>query len=222
MDLDEMRDKWAEHDRKLDEVIRFNRRIMEDRKRLGSQKWLHLFAVGAAIEVLINVVPVLIFGSFNADHWREPRYLIPGAILQAFSLSMLISSIIQLVSAIGIDYSRSVVSIQREIERLKIKRIRITQAVFLTGPLLWAPLLIVGAKGLAGLDLYMILGFKYLFANFVVGLLCIPVGIWIIQFLGAKAEQYSWLRKVRDDLAGQTLRKAGRFLSELEAFVQEG
>lgn len=77
-------------------------------------------------------------------------------------------------------------------------------------------------KQLAALvDAYELLGFSYLVVNLLVGMACIPLVLWLTRFLAPRVEHIPALRRLIDNLTGQSLRTALDALATATAFEHE-
>jgi hypothetical protein len=221
MELQDLKDRWNEYDRKLDANLRLNTRVLREvgLDRVGSS--LRRLTRLIVFELLMGLVATLALGSFIADHLGEMRFLVPAAALDVFVIYFIGWSIRQWVALGSVDYGEPVVEIQRRLELLKIDRIRMTKWVFLLSPLLWTPLLIVSAEGLAGLDAYAVFDRAWLVANFVFGLAVIPLMLWLSKRYADRLRGSSLARRVVDALADRSLNEATGFLGTLSSFERE-
>jgi hypothetical protein len=106
-------------------------------------------------------------------------------------------------------------------EALRAQRIRATMLTLLAAPLLWTPLLIVGLKGLLGLDVYAIFSARYLLANALFGLAVIPLAVWIARRSADRMGRSPLAQRLLRDIAGYNLKAAAGFLSRLARFEAE-
>jgi hypothetical protein len=141
-----------------------------------------------------------------------------GVVLDLFALAILIALIRQIQAALQIDYGQPIATIQKQHAELRMLRIRYIQGIFLAATLAWTPLLIVGLQGFFGLDAYSLLGAPYLFANVLVGLAIIPLGIWLSKKYGDRMGRSPIIQRFMNDLAGHNLNEASRFLATLSEF----
>jgi len=213
IDLDEMREKWAEHDRKLDTSIRLNRQILKT-LQVNKARWalrrMAVILILGAIATLAVIVPL---GAFIYANISEPRFALPAAALDLIAIAILAAQIAQAAIALEIDYSRPVAAIQKRLETLRIVRIRYIQGIFLAAALVWTPLLIVSFKGFFGLDAYSLFPGAWLAGNALFGLAVIPLIIWLFSKFGSD--------RVMDNLAGYNLKAARGFLATLSEFEDE-
>jgi|SRR5579871_1701417 len=226
MDLDALQAKWAEQDRKLDASLRLNRQLLKITYLNRAQSALQRLALGLGLEAAIQLVVVVALGSFLYDHIAEIRFALPAIGLDVFAIVILISLIRQMTLALQLDYGKPVAAIQRQLEALRMLRIRYIQGIFLTATLAWTPMLIVMLKGFLGLDIYRILnkmdhGIAWLVGNLLLGLAIIPLALWLSRRYSDRIKRSRLLRKFMRDLAGYNLNAAADFLSTLSAFEQD-
>jgi hypothetical protein len=221
MDLDDLKAKWAEHDRKLDTSIRLNRELLREIKSSKARSALQRLAAGLALEVIIDLAAIMALGAFIYANREQGRFAFPAIALDLFAIVILNAQIRQIVGALQIDYGQPVATIQKQLERLRMLRIRCTQWTLLIAPLTWTPLLIVGLKGFYGLDAYRLFGVAWLTANLLVGLAIIPLAIWFSRRYGNRMGRWPIIQRLLRDLAGYNLAVATDFLATLSEFEDE-
>src|ERR1700685_2045801 len=181
MELDELKEKWAEHDRKLDLSIRLNQRLIRDaytrRAKVALWRLAAMLALGS-----IAMLPVIVFlGAFTAKNWAMPRFTIPAILLDIAAIAALAALNAQIGMALNIDYTQPIAAIQKRLEMLRKFRIRYIQAIILTSALLWAPMFIVVMKAFLGADVYRLFGTAWMVTNVAFGLAVLPLGIWLLK-----------------------------------------
>jgi hypothetical protein len=215
MELDDLKHAWEMRDRRLDEAIRLNNRVLQTAvgtqakaatKRLSRLLW---------IELLANLVAVIWLGSFLGGHLTVARYAIPAVALDVLAIGLLIAGARQLVAVSQIDYSQPVLVIQKRIESLRAERIRATMLTLVVAPLAWIPLLIVALKGFFDVDAYATFGAAWLIANVLFGLIVLAAAIWASRHYAGRVTRSSALRWLMDNLAGRSLRTATTYLRSL-------
>ena len=155
LDLDEVRQKWAEQDRKLNMNLRLNRQLLlaTNLKHVQSPLRRMVFLLG--LEAAIGLVVAIILGGFIYDNRDAVRFVVPAAALHVWVIASIAASIRMMVMALQIDYDRPIAVIQKQLEELRVTRIRATQWALLTGQLVWwMPFAIVAFRGFFGVDLY--------------------------------------------------------------------
>jgi hypothetical protein len=219
MELDELKQKWAEHDRKLDVSIRLNRQLLREtytrRARFALWRLAGMLALGSI--VTLPIIGVL--GGFIAKNWATPKFAIAGMVLDTAAIAALGALIAQMGLALSINYNQPVALIQKRLETLRKFRIRYAQAIFLISPLLWVPIFIVAMKGLFGLD--VVSSLRALLINVAPGLGFLAVGLWLARHFGPRFSNTAFGRQFLRDLAGYNLNAASRFLTSIEEFERD-
>jgi len=213
MDLDELKSRWEEMDRKLDASMKLNQRLVRQSlvgRAMSALKWL---TPGIAVELAINTILLVILGGFIAAHISEPRFLFPALALHLFAIAHLAGGLHQLVAIWGVSFDEPVLEIQRRLAELRILRIRVTKWTLIIAPLLWPLMLIVGMKMLH-VDAYRVLPGPWLAGNFVFGVAFVVV----MLALAPRLRKMRIMQRVMDDLAGRSLANATRFLKDVKEF----
>jgi len=221
MELDELKQKWAEHDCKLEVNIRLTRQLLTATKMNRARSALQRMAVFLALESVVALALVIVLGSFIGDHIAMVRFAVPAAALDLFEIATLIVLIQQIRLALYIDYSNPVAAIQKQLESLRMLHIRHFQWTLLLAPLLWTPLLIVALEGFLRVDPYKTVGAAYLLANLLFGLAIIPLAIWLSKKFGHRMDRSPKIQWLMKELAGYNLNTASDFLATLSEFEEE-
>ena len=221
MELDALKQKWAEHDRKLEVNIRLTRQLLTATKMNRARSALQRLAVFLALESAVALAIIIVLGSFIGDHIAMVRFAVPAAALDVFEIATLIVLIQQIRLAIYVDYSKSVAVIQKQLESLRMLHIRLFQWTLLLAPFLWIPLLIVALEGFLRVDAYKTLGATYLLANLLFGLAIIPLAIWLSKKFGDRMDRSPKIQWLMKELAGYNLNAASDFLATLSEFEEE-
>ena len=221
VEMDDLRKTWAEYDRKLDTNIRLSRQLLMASNLNRVRSPLRRLAFFVGLESVIQLAVVVALGSFIYEHIAMVRFALPAAALDVFAIAILIAMIRQIAGALQIDYDKPIAIIQKQLEDLRVLRIRYIQGIFLVATLAWTPLLIVALKGFWGLDAYRLFGGAYLLANVLVGLAIIPLGIWLSKKFGDRMGRSPVMQRLMKDLAGYNLNAATSFLATLSEFEEE-
>jgi len=215
LDLDEFKQQWAEHDRKLEESIRLNRQLLNAANLNGARSAIGRLAAFLGLEAVVWFAIVAALGKFIYEHIGMPRFALSAIALDLFAIGMLAGTVRQIVASRRIDYGKPVALIQTQIEKLRVLRIRITQWGLLAGTVVWAPFTVVAAKAFLRLDLYSA---AWLWANVVFGLSLIPLVLWLSNKFGDRMRRSPFLQRLMKDIAGHSMNKATAFLRELSEF----
>src|SRR5271154_5815979 len=220
MELDDLKRRWEEHDRKLDASLRLNRRLLEQSVLARAEASLRRLSRWLWIELALDLVPVLWLGSFLADHIGQPRFWIPAAALDVFAIGTVIALAREAFGIRSVDYAAPIVESQARVEAAKVRRIRATQWTLALAPLLWTPLLIVALEGFLRVDAYAALGGVYLAANVLFGLAVLGFAIWASRRWAGRLKG-PLARRLARALAGQSLADAQAFLGTLDRFARD-
>ena len=220
MDLDELKHQWAAHDRKLDALIRLNRRAFATGQLDRARTALRRLAAVVAVELLINLVAVGALGGFLAVHAGELRFVVPAVALDAGAIALVSGGVRQLVAMARIDHGQPVAAIQHQLAELARLRLRLIRGTFLLAPLAWTPLLVVGLAAL-GIDAYRVLAAGYLLANLAFGIAAIPLALWLSRRWLGRLEHAPRARWLARHLIGASLRDAADFVAAIAEFDRE-
>jgi hypothetical protein len=217
-DLDEMKEVWTAHDEKLDQSIRLNRELLNSATLSKAQSATQRMSWVLGLEAVIWLVMIVSLGSFISHHVGALRLSLSAAALDVYAIAMLAATIRQIVALRKIDYSGPVTAIQKQLEMLRVLRIRITQRALLGGTVAWAPFLIVAARAFLGLDIANSL---WLWVNVAFGLCLIPLAVWLSKVFGERMGRFPFIQRVMNDVAGRSLNAASEFISKLSGFEAE-
>lgn len=218
LDLDELKHQWAEHDRKLDESIQLNRQLLSMTNLNGARSAMQRTAAFLGLEAAVWFAIVMALGSFIYEHIGIPEFAVPAIASDGFAMGMLIATIRQMVAARQIDFGRPIASIQKQLETLRVLRIRTTQWGLLAGVIVWAPFAIVVAKAFFGVDAY---NTAWLWANVLFGLSLIPLALWVSKKFGNRMGRSPFIQRLMNDIAGHNLATAKVHLARLSEFEGE-
>jgi len=210
MELDELREKWAEHDRKLDQSLRLNRQLLREMYTRRAKFALWRLAAMLAAGVLFMLAVIVSLGRFIVLHWWTPRVSLPAIVLDLAAIAALAALVAQIGLAMTMDYSQPVAEIQKRLETLRKFRIRYTQAIIMTTTLACWPIFSVVIGGVLGL------GIRWILINVAVGLAVPALVIWIFQKFAPRMS-----RQFLKELAGYNLNAASGFLTTLAEFEKD-
>jgi len=221
IDLDQMKKTWAEHDRKLEESVRLSRQVLRTIYLKAGRSRLRRLLGFTAAHALAWFCIIGALGNFIYNHRAAPRFALAAGAADVYAIGFLAALIRQMAMVRGIDYGQPVAAIQRQLEALRMLRIRTTQWGVLAGTVVWAPCLIVASEAFLGADLYRLFGIPWVTANLLFGLALIPLAIWCSKKFGSRITGSPLLRQVMNDLAGNNLNAAAGFLAVLSEFEDE-
>ena len=217
-DPDEMKEVWTAHDKKLDQSIRLNQELLNAATLSKAHSATQRMGWALGLEAVMWFVMIVSLGSFISHHVGTLRLSLSAAALDLYAIAMLAATIRQIVALREIDYSGAVTAIQKQLEMLRVLRIRITQRALLGGTVVWAPFLIVAARAFLGLD---IVNRMWLWVNVAFGLCLIPLAVWLSKVFGERMGRFPFIQRVMNDIAGRNLNAASELTSKLSQFEAE-
>jgi hypothetical protein len=214
-DLDEMKKLWIAQDEKLDQSIRLNRELLSSANLKKARSAWQRMALLLSLEAVAWFAIVGFLGGFIYHHIGTLRLSLSGLALDVYGIAMLAATVRQIVAIRQVEFGRSITALQKQIEMVRVLRIRITQWALLGGTIVWAPFVIVTGKAFLGVD---VVNAPWLWANVAFALCLIPLALWLSKTFGERMERFPWIRRVMDDLAGRNLNAAADFLLKLSQF----
>jgi hypothetical protein len=213
MELDELRAKWAEHDRKLETSIKLNRQLLRENYTGRARTALRRLAALLGLRSIPLLAVIAFLGVFIHNNLGMPELVWSAALLDALAIAALGAVNFQIGLALNIDYDQPVPTIQKRIERLKRVRVRYVQGICVLSALTWFPMFVVVMKALLGVDAYRTFDTNWIIWNVVLGLAVIPPAIWLLTKFG---------NRMSGSIAGYNIGAASGFLKKLEQFEREG
>lgn len=221
MNLDELKESWIAQNAQLSASLRLNAVLLRETGALPARSALSRLRASISVELLVNFAGLLALGSFSAAHLHAPRFFVPAVILHCCGIALISSGVRQLVLLSRVDFAEPILTTQKELEALRIQRLRTTKWILLLAPLLWTPLLIVALQGFLGIDAYAAFPSAWLAANVLVGLALVPLMLWIAARFADRFRDARFLRQLLDDIAGRNLSAARDHLERLASFERE-
>ena len=118
MELDELKAKWAEHDRKLDTLVRLNRQMLSASQLGRVRSSLQRLLFGLALEAILTFALICVLNAFLYRNIGQVRFVLPAGALDAAAILLLHILVRQIILASQMDYSKPIAVLQQEIERL--------------------------------------------------------------------------------------------------------
>lgn len=221
MNFDDIKNQWSAFDKKLDNSIKLNTLLLKEVSLNKTNSFLRRLSLSIYIELILSFFVLMVLGNFIWNNLQEIKFLIPAISLDLFVIFLVHSGVRQLIAINSIDFSEPIITNQKKLESLKVRRINETKMVFLVSPLLWVPLLIVIVRGITGLDPYSIFSASWLVGNFLFGLVVIPLVLWVSRRYSHKFQSSPLVRAIMNDIAGHSLNEAISFLNKLSKFEEE-
>ena len=220
MELEELKQTWSEHARKLDRVLSLNLQTLKTaqldktRSALGRYKMFLLF------EMLVGCALLVASGFYMARHSSVPTLAIPALIFAASALVAVIGDIRQLILLSRISYADPVTTIQKKIEGIKLHFLRTIRLMVLMLPL-YMVYVVLGLNLIFGWDILAHGDPAFLWVNLAVSLIFIAPVVWLCRHLNFKNIGNPVVRVFVEGGGGQQMVAALEFLKALEKFETE-
>ncbi|MCU0682810.1 MAG: hypothetical protein MUF34_11265 [Polyangiaceae bacterium] len=221
MNLERLREQWAEREAELGAGAGLNRRLLKAATLGRARSSLQRLSAALACELALSALSAVALGAFVHARREQARFALPGALLELGAIALTIAVAEHLAAARRVDPGGPIVATQRRLEALRARRIRHTLRVLLASPLIWPLLVVVGLEGFFGLDAYEVLGAGWLAANAVFGAALVALALWLSRRFGARAGGHPIVRRLARDLAGHNANAAAAFLTTLAEFEGE-
>jgi len=218
--FEEMEAAWKAQSAKLDQV----NLLLVDQLRGKSvsrvKAPLRSLIVSLWLEIALSATGMLLMGSFLAEHVTQARFVWPAALMDVWFGATLIAAIRQLLTATKINYDEPIASVQQQLGRLRILRLKTFRWLFLTGQIVWwMPFLITSLKMVFGVDAYRYLTPGFIMANMLAGLALIPLVLQVLKTFRFAANA-SWYERLADIIAGRSLAEAQRQAQIVADFIR--
>lgn len=221
MNFDDIKNQWTAFDKKLDNSIKLNTLLLKEISFNKTNSYLRRLSLSIYIELILSFLVLMILGNFMWNNLYQIKFLVPAISLDLFVIFLVHSGIRQLIAINNIDFSEPIITNQKKLESLKVRRISETKMVFLVSPLLWVPLLIVIVRGITGLNPYAIFSASWLVTNLLFGLAVIPLVFWVSKRYSHRFQSFPLVQAIMNDIAGHSLNEAIGFVNKLSKFEEE-
>jgi hypothetical protein len=220
MELDDLKTAWRDLERRLDESEATTRALRHDIKMDRTRSALRRLFAGQAVMAAIWLGATIVVAPFWVQHRAATHLLVAGLALHLYCVLGIISCAVQITWLASIDYAAPVVALQRKLAGLR--RVRIWSQLVLGLPMwvLWVVATMVGAKWLAGIDLYA-QSPGWIHVSLLIGVAGIALSLWLPRRLAHTPRGSRFIQRRLDDLAGRSLVRVTRELDELAQFSRE-
>ncbi len=217
MTLEEMQEKWAEMDAKLDRSLRINAQLITEGKMKTVRSALKRLQISLGIESGLWLLIAIALGNFIHNHFSAPALLVSGLAVDIYVLANCSALIRQIALAGRLDYSQPVTTIEVDIASLRMVRLRYIRAAVLWGVVLWAPAAIVTIQVLFGIDLYPFAP-AWVWSNVAFGVVLAALVLAAARRFGPRLSASSFGKRLADDVAGVSLKRATEALGAIRDF----
>ncbi|PZR75522.1 MAG: hypothetical protein DLM73_05185 [Chthoniobacterales bacterium] len=221
MELDELKQTWSDHARKLDRVLSLNLQSLKMAQVDKTESALARFKAFRLFEMLVGLLILIPLGFYIAHRISIPTLAIPAFIFAASVLVPVIANLRQLILLGQISYADPVTSIQRKLEEIKLHFLRSFRLPVLMLPLYMA-YVVLGFNLLFGVDILARGDATFLWVNLAISLIFLAPAIWVLRNLSFTNIDNPVIRVLVHGNGGKQMIAAFEFLKALQEFEEEG
>lgn len=220
MELDELKQTWNEHARKLDRILSLNLQGLKAARLDKTRSALGRFKAFRVFEMLVGILVLIPLGFYIAGRISVPTLAIPALIFAASVLVPVLENVRQLILLGGISYADPVTTIQRNLEEIKLHFLRSFRL-----PVLMLPLYMVYI--VVGFDLFFRVNLlaqpdpTFLWVNLAISLVFVAPAVWVLRNLSFKNIGNPVIRALVHGNGGKQMVAALEFLKALREFENE-
>ena len=221
MELDELKQTWSQMETQMNRSLELNARQFKEYRLDKTRSRLNKSLGNPIIDLVGGIIVAGFLGQFVSQNISDIRFLIPGLILSAFNLALIIASSWQIGTTGGLNLSLPVAKLQERVALVRSVRVRVVYWILMASPLTWMPMVIVTAKGLAGVDLYRICSPAYIASNVAFGFGFLALCLWVSKRFKDQLQKNAILRLFSESISGRNLNLACATLGEIRQFQSE-
>jgi hypothetical protein len=220
MNLDEMKQTWAEQTRKLDRALSLNLQVLKSVHLDKTVSALGRYKAGRVFELVVGAISAGFLGAYVFHRMTVPTLAIPALILDVFAIVGVAGTVRQLILLQRINFADPVATIQRKVEEVKLDMLRPVRLMVLSLPFYMA-YLALGFDLLFGVDILAQGAPALLWANFALGAVFFAPAVWLFRNLSFRNAGHPLVRIFIEGAGGKQLVAAIDFLGRVEEFETE-
>lgn len=217
--LEEFRNEWSDHSRRLEERLQLNAQLLRGDwiERQRERVWM-LGSFGK-LSMVVWIATTVLLNIFLGTHANQPALFVTALVLDIWVIATGIAHVHQKQALRNLDFGLPLLELQARVESIRIARIRSFNVAFLTGQIVWWIPFVVVVAGAFGANLYLSPKFRaYAAWNIAFGIAFIPLAIWLSRRYGERLSLSSIARHIADSIAGRDIAAAREFLEMLRRF----
>ena len=216
MEFDDMKQAWQALDRRLEQQHALSLQLFRDGRMDTLRRGLRPLVWGQAVQMLVGAAGLLVLAPILIAHRHDPAVLIAGLVMHAYCVGLIAVGAAVQAQVARIDYAASVLTIQRQL--LRLRRTYAVGGALVVGLPWWfltAPLLVVLSRGEIMLRAPMVI-----WSQLAIGALGLLATAWFHRW-SHRPQRASLARRLDASAAGGSLRRAQAALDEVARFAQE-
>lgn len=218
MELDDFKSTWQAIDRRLELDNRLKLHDLRERSVRKAHDSLRPLVWGQVAQVLFGIPFILLAALLWMSKPAHAATIVAGVLVHAYGVLAIICGSVVLSQLRGIDPTRPVLDLQKQLLRARTLYVRSGLVAGLPWWFLWIAVLQVLA-GLGDVDLLQTAP-SLVWSGYGIGVAGLLATWWFHQW-ARRPERAAFGRKMDDSLTGGSLRKALAQLDELKRFEEE-
>lgn len=218
LDLEQMRTRWAEQSRRIDDSLVLDVEAVRTRLRRRVTTTLAWHRRRRVVGMVVACSCLVALSAFITTHIGQWQWVKIAALLVPLLLAEIVIDLREWLALRRLDLDAPVMRVREGLNRLRWRRLRLAKGYMLFSVLLWWPLILVLFKGLLGVDLLRGLPPGVLLVNLAAGLAFLPVALVVAGCLRRCFGQTPGWQSFLDDSAGRSWRRASDAFAEQDAF----
>jgi hypothetical protein len=222
MELEELKKIWNEQEEKLNKSLQLNIQLLRKINFDKAGNKLRTLLFYKLTEMIILLFMIAYLWNFTIKYFNTPGFSVPSVILTGFIMAGFISDIrqVNIITQLRSEENAPVSFLQKKTEKLKLLIIGYVKMSFITIPF-YPLLMIVGGKIFFNVDCWVPQHRSFLMANFITGLLLIPLFAWLYRQLSKHNIKQVWVDNFLTGSGWNQADAAHKFLAEIAAFEKE-
>ncbi|MGH8224632.1 MAG: hypothetical protein ACRER1_00565 [Gammaproteobacteria bacterium] len=220
MELDDFKSAWQVLDHRLGQQHALNMQLFRDTRLDKLRHGLRPLKWGQIIQILIGLAGIVLFAPFWNMHLHEPGLLVCGLIMHLYCIALIVFGAVMLKQIARIDYSAPVLTIQRQL--LRLRHIYAVYSALILGLPWWflyIPLIIVLVSMGSGVNMIHTAP-SFIYISVAIGIVGLLAMGWFYRW-SHRPERARLGRTIDDSMAGGSIRRAQRAADEIVRFEQE-
>ncbi|MGO4223394.1 hypothetical protein AB4Y64_16245 [Lysobacter sp. TAF61] len=216
MELDELKVAWQTLDRRLQQQTALNLQLLTETRIDKLRSRLRPLWFWQLLQLLTGVALTVLFARFWVANTDSPALLASGLLMHAWSVLLIISSVMELLLITRIDYAGPVLTIQKSLAQLRLWRTRVAPWLGLPFWLLWMPLVAIAFKQLFGVQMHPVV----YYVGIPIGVAGMLATVWF-HFWAHRPQRRHIGEAIDAGSAGRSVARAQQCLDEIARFGQE-
>lgn len=208
MDLDAMRGRWQDSNRRADAAIRLDAEAMRAALAQRTRKAFRRHSGWLLAGLVVGAALITALGAFLLRHGGDWRYALMTGALLALVLAEFIVDLRQWRALSALDLGSSLLHVRATLDTLRARRLQMAKWIALTAMLLWWPALLVIFMAVTGVDSLRFIAPSVVWVNFALGLACIPLGLWLAAWLSKRYGDRPGFQRFLLETAGRSWQQA--------------